>query len=100
MSDDKKCPLCDRLLGSVNIDEHHLIPKAFKGSEKELIHRICHDKIHATFTERELANYYHTWQRLRESEEIGKFVKWVSKKPPEYLDKTIETNRRNGKRRR
>ena len=96
----ERCPLCYRPLGTVNIDEHHLIPKSMKGKEKEKCHRVCHDKIHATFTERELANVFNSWQMLRENEEIGKFVKWVQKKPPEFLDKPIESNRRNGKRRR
>src|SRR4051812_681923 len=58
------CPLCGRVLGSENVDEHHLVPKVFKGTEKWKLHRVCHTKIHATFTERELANYYHTWERL------------------------------------
>jgi hypothetical protein len=92
------CPICDRSLGSVNVDEHHLIPKSLKGKEKIKLHRVCHDKIHASFTERELAAKYNTISTLRESEEIGKFVKWISKKSPEYLDKSIESNRRNGKR--
>ena len=64
------CPLCWRVLGIVNIDEHHLIPKTFKGKAKEPLHKICHRKIHATFTERELLKHYHTWERLREHENI------------------------------
>lgn len=91
------CPLCDRPLGNVNIDEHHLIPKTFKGKEKDSVHRICHVKVHATFTERELANHYNTWERLREHEQIQKFIKWVSKKEPEFYDNSKWTNQRKGK---
>jgi hypothetical protein len=94
------CPLCSRPLGSQNIDEHHLVPKTFKGTETSTMHRICHRKIHATFTERELLNYYHTAERLLENEEIQKFVTWVSKKPPEFYDGSKETTERRGKRRR
>lgn len=95
-----KCPLCLRPLGDVNIDGHHLIPKTFKGKDPQVIHRICHRKIHATFTERELLNYYHTWDRLREHSEIEKFVKWVAKKDPGFYDGSKETNERHSKRKR
>lgn len=93
------CPLCDRPLGTENVDRHHLIPKTFKGKEMVSLHRICHRKIHATFTERELLNYYHTIERLRENEDISKFVTWVSKKPLEFYDGSQETNKRKAKRR-
>lgn len=86
--------MCGRELGDENIDEHHLIPKTFKGKEKSLIHRVCHVKIHATFTERELANWYHTWERLQSHEEIEKFVKWVKNKPPHFYDNSKWANRR------
>ena len=96
----QKCPLCNRELGDVNIDKHHLIPKTFGGKDTELIHKICHRKLHATFTERELLNFYHTWERIKDHSEIEKFVKWVSKKPSDYYSSTEETNERYGKRRR
>lgn len=95
-----KCPLCHRELGDINIDEHHLIPKTFKGKDTEKIHKICHQKIHATFSERELLNYYHTWERLREHSEIEKFIKWVSKRDISFYDVSKDTNDRNKKRRR
>lgn len=91
------CPLCSRILGSRNVDEHHLIPKTFKGKIKEKLHRICHVKIHATFTERELNNHYHTWQRLKDHEEIKKFIVWVAKKPPEFYDNSKYTKTRRRK---
>lgn len=82
------------------IEEHHLMPKTFGGKATEPIHKICHRKIHATFTERELKNEYHTWPKIRSHEEIAKFVKWVSKKHPDFYDSSVETNSRYGKRRR
>lgn len=93
------CPLCTRELGPVS-DDHHLIPKTFGGKETIPLHKICHNKIHHTFSERELKNYYHTIDRILENEEIQKFVKWVSKKPPEFYDGNKDTSRRNSKRRR
>lgn len=93
-----KCGLCGRELGDVLVEDHHMIPKTFKGSETQPVHKICHRAIHATFTERELQHYYHTFERLLEHEDIQKFVRWVSKKPPDYFVGTKETNVRNGKR--
>lgn len=92
------CPLCDRPLGTVRIQEHHLVPKTFKGRETVKIHQICHQKIHATFSERELLHYYHTAERLLEHEQIQKFVAWVKKKPIEFYDKNDDTKARKRKR--
>ena len=75
-------------------DEHHLIPKTFKGKKTVLVHKICHRKIHSVFTERELANYFHTFERLLEHEEIQKFVIWVSKKSPDFYSSSITANRK------
>ena len=94
------CPICKRELGSVNVDEHHLIPKTFKGKDTITLHKICHRKIHATFTERELLNYYFTIDRILENEHIQAFVKWVSKKPSDFYDSTKDTSERKSKRRR
>lgn len=93
------CPLCTRELGTV-CDEHHLIPKTFKGKEKIWLHKICHRKLHSVFSEREMLNYYHTIERLLEHEEIQRFVKWIQKKPIDFYDSSKDTNIRKGKRRR
>lgn len=95
----ENCPICKRELGTV-VNEHHFIPKSLGGKETTTIHIICHSKIHRTFTERELFNYYNTPERVLEHEEMKKFVKWVVKKPIEYRDKNKTTNakRRKGKR--
>jgi hypothetical protein len=92
------CQLCGRPLGTIRIEDHHLIPKTFKGRETIPIHRICHQKIHATFSERELCNYYHTVERLLEHEQIVKFVNWVKKRPIEFYDKNDDTADRRKRR--
>jgi hypothetical protein len=99
-SEEAKCPLCKRQLGLKNVDEHHLVPKTFKGRETVTLHRICHRKIHATFTERELLNHYNTLEKLLEHDHIRSFVSWVARKPPEYYDGSKETAERKSKRRR
>lgn len=94
MPDQERCPLCGRVLGEVNVDRHHLVPRSFKGREQFAIHRICHRKIHATFTERELFKNFHSWEALRSHEEIKRFIEWVAKKDPGYYSKTATSGRK------
>jgi len=95
------CPLCGRPLPiGRTVDRHHMIPKCKKGTDTETIHIVCHRKIHSVFTEKELNDHYHTWERILENEDIQNFVKWVSKKLPEYVDTSKETKGRKKKRRR
>jgi hypothetical protein len=88
------CPLCGRLLPTgASVDEHHLIPRSEGGKEKHRIHRICHRKIHATLTEKELANEYSTWEALKQHEDLQTFIKWVAKKPAIFMDNSRKTSR-------
>ena len=81
------CPLCGRpLLAGPSVDEHHLVPKSKGGKAKALIHRICHRKIHATLSERELATEYSNWAALQAHPEIAVFLKWVANKPYTFYD--------------
>lgn len=95
---DEKCGICARPLGTIRVELHHLIPKTFKGRVMVPLHKICHQKIHATFSERELLNYYHTFERLLEHEQIQKFVMWVKKKALDFYDKNDDTAARRRKR--
>ncbi|MCM5678295.1 HNH endonuclease [Schlegelella sp. S2-27] len=89
------CPLCGRrIVPGASADEHHLVPRSEGGRDKTLVHRICHRKIHATFSEKELARDYATWEALRAHPEIAAFVDWVRKKPPEFYDGSARPNRR------
>jgi hypothetical protein len=82
------CPLCKRELGEdSNWNEHHLVPKCKKGKITVDLHKVCHNKIHSVFTEKQLEKYYHTIERILENEEIQKFVKWIFKKPVEFYVK-------------
>jgi len=94
-----QCCLCGRDLGGI-VQAHHLIPKTFKGTETVDLHKICHQKVHATFTERELEKYYHTPQRIKEHPDMLKFIKWVAKKDLAFYDKNDDTKSRKQKRRR
>lgn len=94
MNEQVFCPLCGRELGSVNVDRHHLVPRKFKGTEQFPVHKICHRKIHSLFTERELLQSFHTWQALRQHEEMRAFIDWVSKKHPAYYSNSVRSGRK------
>jgi 5-methylcytosine-specific restriction endonuclease McrA len=88
------CPLCARPLGTLRVTSHHLVPRRYKGKETRLMHAICHRKIHATFTDRELRDRYHSFERLLEHDDIRTFVDWVRGKPPEFYAPTKASRRR------
>lgn len=93
------CPLCKRPLDDA-AEKHHLVPRSRGGKETERIHRICHRKIHATFDEKQLETEYNNVESLLEHKEIRKFVKWVSKKPYDYYDTSVESKPRKARRKR
>ena len=88
------CPLCGRTLAEPS-NKHHLLPlsKGGKGSATVTMHKICHDKIHAVFTEMELKKSYNTVEQLQQNEEISRFIKWVRKKEPEFYDRSVKKKR-------
>ena len=55
-----------------------------------MLHKICHDKIHAMFKEMELKRHYNTIEQLQQNEEMKKFIKWLSNKEPEFYDKSAK----------
>jgi 5-methylcytosine-specific restriction endonuclease McrA len=95
---ENRCPLCGRPLAKP-ANKHHLIPisKGGKNTLTILLHKICHDKIHAVFTENELKRQYNTIESLQQQEEISTFIKWVRKKEPEFYDKSVKTRSRRVK---
>lgn len=91
------CPLCGRDLAEP-CNKHHLLPKSKGGKNTPtiLLHKICHDKIHAIFKEIELKRHYNTIEKLRQHEEMAKFIKWVRNKEPEFYDKSVKLKSRSG----
>ena len=87
---DNICPLCSRELAEP-ANKHHLIPvsKGGKNTPTILFHKICHDKIHAVFTETELKRFYNTIARLKENEEILKFIHWIHNKAPQFYHRSV-----------
>jgi len=88
------CGLCGRVLGTERIQFHHLLPKSQGGKDTVPMHAICHRHVHATFTEKELARQYFTFDLLREHEAIAKFVAWVNRKDPTFYDGSVTAKRK------
>ncbi|MCV6595885.1 MAG: HNH endonuclease [Mangrovicoccus sp.] len=85
------CPLCRRPIPpDVPQSQHHLIPKlrGGKGGATVLLHQICHNEIHASLSETELARSYNTIAALQTHPRLAKFIAWVAKRPPEFRSKT------------
>ena len=92
---ENNCPLCGRKLANPS-NKHHLLPKSKGGKNTPtiLLHKICHDKIHAVFKEIELKKSYNTIEKLQQHEEITKFINWVRNKEPEFYDKSVKLKSR------
>lgn len=89
------CPLCSRRLSDQGYnDDHHLIPRSLGGKETVLMHRVCHQKIHSLFTEKELKKNYFTIELLLANSEVQKFIKWIKNKSPEFHDTSIQSSRK------
>lgn len=84
------CLLCGREMAKP-CNRHHLLPlsKGGKNTPTILLHKICHDKIHAVFRESELKRHYYTIELLQQNSEMAKFIKWVANKEPQFYDKSV-----------
>ncbi|WP_145753509.1 HNH endonuclease signature motif containing protein [Nitrospirillum amazonense] len=83
------CALCGRpLVPGPSVEQHHLVPRSEGGRVTVPLHRVCHRKVHAELTERELAGPYATVDALRAHPAIAAFIRWVANKPPEFVTRT------------
>ncbi|RYY59650.1 MAG: HNH endonuclease [Chitinophagaceae bacterium] len=91
----KDCALCGRELAEP-CTKHHLIPvsEGGKGTTTVMLHKICHDKIHRVFTEKELKKKYYTIDLIQSSQSIREFVEWIRKKEPGYYDRSFRQKKR------
>ena len=77
------CVLCERPLGA-RVEWHHLVPKAQGGRVTAPIHPICHRTIHALLSNRELATEFADLEALRARPDIGRYLRWIADKPPDF----------------
>ena len=86
--EDGRCPLCGRpMVRGSSVNDHHLVPRSKGGRARWTIHKVCHGKIHAVFTEAELAKRYSTFASLRGHPEIAAFIRWVRRKEPTFMSR-------------
>ncbi len=78
-----RCWLCERPLGS-QVEWHHPVPKSRKGRETVAVHPICHQTLHARFTNRELERIGTNRDTVLEDGQIARFIQWVSTKDPDF----------------
>ncbi|MFT4546064.1 MAG: 5-methylcytosine-specific restriction protein A [Verrucomicrobiales bacterium] len=95
----KICPLCQREIPEDLESRHHLVPKLRGGTHGStaILHQACHSKIHAVFTETELARNFDTIEKLLANEEIQTFVCWIQKRPIDFTDGTKSRRRQKRK---
>ena len=60
---------------------HHLVPKQKGGMHQPTIDvcGACGSHVHKMFTNKDLATKYNTLEKLKDTDEIKKWIKWVSK---------------------
>ncbi|WP_192821418.1 HNH endonuclease signature motif containing protein [Rufibacter sp. LB8] len=77
---DPVCALCGREVGFTTL--HHLIPREEGGRHGPTapLCQPCHSTIHLTFTNKELAVLYNTLEKLRQAEDLQKYLLWVKTK--------------------
>lgn len=98
MEGDRKfraCELCGRKMPLNIKSRHHLVPQSKGGKKSDIIfiHRICHDKIHSIFTNKELKKDFNTIEKIKQVPDIMDFVEWVKNKPFDYCT-TFKRNRK------
>lgn len=54
-----------------------------------LLHQICHNEIHATLTEAELARHYDTVAALKAHPQLQAFYQWVAGKDPHFYARSV-----------
>lgn len=85
------------MIAGPSLDQHHPVPRSHGGRETVTMHKICHRAIHAMLSERELAEAFSGFDRLRAHPLLAQFIAWVKKRPPEYYDRTRWSRRRRAK---
>lgn len=81
------CPICGRpMWDGPSVDRHHWVPRKHGGGPCATLHLVCHRMIHRVFSERELSQSFRDVDSLRAHPDIARFIAWVRRKPPDYVD--------------
>lgn len=78
------CELCGRRVPRRLTSVHHLQPRSHGGGPESeaLLCTLCHSFLHATFTNRTLAESFSTLDELRADPEVRRFIRWARKQKP------------------
>lgn len=97
-----KCPIChrDMFKDGSSTNQHHFIPKSRGGREQRYAHTICHNQLHALWTNKELENEFSDPEVIRADSRMEKFIKWIAKKDPLFYESSKDSSERKGKSRR
>ncbi|WP_426065811.1 hypothetical protein [Gluconobacter sp. NFX36] len=96
------CGLCGRPIPSTaRSSRHHLIPKLKDGAQAETVrlHQVCHNAIHAHFSEVELAVRLNEPEALRQEAVLAPFLSWIRRKPADFHASTRRAASKRGPRR-
>ncbi len=87
--------------GAARPTRHHLVPRSKGGARAPtvLLHRICHNAIHARFSEAELARRLADIDSLRAEPDVARFIAWVAGRPPDFHAPTRRAGTKRGPRR-
>lgn len=91
------CWLCERHLGDA-VEWHHPVPKSRGGREKVALHPICHQAIHANFTNAELARIGEDVGTIRAQDAMRKFLSWIAGKDADFYVPTYKEGGKGGRR--
>ncbi|WP_373487250.1 HNH endonuclease [Blastomonas sp.] len=86
------CWLCGRDLGDA-VEWHHPVPKSRGGKARAPVHPICHQTIHAHFTNSELGRTDGDPKPIRDHPEVAKFLTWLAGKPADFNAPTRKKDR-------
>lgn len=80
-----RCELCGREVPRRLLTQHHLLPrqKGGKVEHKVPFCKTCHNTVHATFTNAQLAKGYASVDRLRSAAELTPYLAWIRRQSPE-----------------
>lgn len=95
-----KCPICERDMydDGQSVNRHHFIPKSRGGKEQHYAHRICHDMLHRTWTNKELEKRFADPELIRADPKMQTFIEWVAGKDPLFYISSKDSSSK-GKRR-
>ena len=103
MDESPTCPICLRPIPpGAKASRHHLVPRLKGGTHKGtvLVHHICHQAIHARFTEAELARRLAEPEAIRAAPEMAEFLAWIASKSADFHAPTRLKGGRRGRFRR